>query len=64
MLMGAVANLAPELFAGIIAEVPFVDVLNTILDESLPLTPMEWPEWGDPDPGHRRLPDDPGLFAL
>ena len=48
MLMGAVANLAPELFAGIIAEVPFVDVLNTILDESLPLTPMEWPEWGDP----------------
>lgn len=48
MLMGAVANLAPELFAGIVAEVPFVDVLNTILDESLPLTPMEWPEWGDP----------------
>jgi oligopeptidase B len=48
MLMGAVANLAPELFAGIIAEVPFVDVLNTILDETLPLTPMEWPEWGDP----------------
>ncbi|SFB93482.1 oligopeptidase B [Bosea sp. CRIB-10] len=48
MLMGAVANLAPELFAGIIAEVPFVDVLNTILDDSLPLTPMEWPEWGDP----------------
>jgi oligopeptidase B len=48
MLMGAVANLAPDLFAGIIAEVPFVDVLNTILDESLPLTPMEWPEWGDP----------------
>ena len=48
MLMGAVANLAPDLFSGIIAEVPFVDVLNTILDESLPLTPMEWPEWGDP----------------
>jgi oligopeptidase B len=48
MLMGAVANMAPELFAGIIAEVPFVDVLNTILDDSLPLTPPEWPEWGDP----------------
>lgn len=48
MLMGAVANMAPELFAGIVAEVPFVDVLNTILDDSLPLTPPEWPEWGDP----------------
>ena len=48
MLMGAVANLAPDLFAGIVAEVPFVDVLNTILDDTLPLTPMEWPEWGDP----------------
>lgn len=48
MLMGAVANMAPELFAGIIAEVPFVDVLNTILDDTLPLTPPEWPEWGDP----------------
>ncbi len=48
MLMGAVANMAPHLFAGIIAEVPFVDVLNTILDDTLPLTPPEWPEWGDP----------------
>jgi oligopeptidase B len=48
MLMGAVANLKPELFAGIVAEVPFVDVLNTISDEDLPLTPPEWPEWGDP----------------
>ncbi len=48
MLMGAVANMAPALFAGIIAEVPFVDVLNTILDDTLPLTPPEWPEWGDP----------------
>jgi oligopeptidase B len=48
MLMGAVANMAPELFGGIIADVPFVDVLNTILDDTLPLTPPEWPEWGDP----------------
>jgi oligopeptidase B len=47
-LVGAVANLAPELFAGIVAEVPFVDVLNTMLDDSLPLTPPEWPEWGNP----------------
>lgn len=48
MLMGAVANMAPELFAGVLAEVPFVDVLNTMLDETLPLTPPEWPEWGNP----------------
>jgi oligopeptidase B len=48
MLMGAVANMAPGLFAGIVADVPFVDVLNTIMDGSLPLTPPEWPEWGDP----------------
>ncbi len=48
MLMGAVANMAPELFLGIIADVPFVDVLNTMLDDSLPLTPPEWPEWGNP----------------
>ena len=48
MLMGAVANMAPDLFLGIIAEVPFVDVLNTMLDASLPLTPPEWPEWGNP----------------
>ncbi|MGH6777666.1 MAG: S9 family peptidase [Bradyrhizobium sp.] len=48
MLMGAVANRAGEVFAGIVAEVPFVDVLNTMLDDSLPLTPPEWPEWGNP----------------
>jgi len=48
MLMGAVANRIGELFAGIVAEVPFVDVLNTMLDDSLPLTPPEWPEWGNP----------------
>jgi oligopeptidase B len=48
LLMGAVANLAPELFAGIVAEVPFVDTLTSILDPSLPLTVAEWEEWGDP----------------
>ncbi|MEP9397169.1 S9 family peptidase [Mesorhizobium sp. KR2-14] len=49
MLMGAIANMAPEVFGGgIIAEVPFVDVLTTMLDDTLPLTPPEWPEWGNP----------------
>jgi len=48
MLMGAVSNMAPQNFAGIIAEVPFVDVLATMLDDTLPLTPPEWPEWGNP----------------
>jgi oligopeptidase B len=48
MLMGAMANRAGDLFAGIVAEVPFVDVLNTMLDDTLPLTPPEWPEWGNP----------------
>jgi oligopeptidase B len=48
LLMGAVANLAPHLFAGVLAQVPFVDALTSILDPSLPLTVIEWDEWGDP----------------
>ena len=56
-LMGAVVNQAPELWGAVAAHVPFVDVLNTMLDESLPLTPTEWPEWGNPI-------EDPDAFAL
>jgi oligopeptidase B len=48
MLMGAIANMAPDMFKAIIAEVPFVDVLTTMLDDALPLTPPEWQEWGNP----------------
>jgi oligopeptidase B len=48
LLMGAVANLRPDLFGGIIGEVPFVDVITTMLDDTLPLTPPEWQEWGNP----------------
>ncbi|MGN7771260.1 S9 family peptidase [Phyllobacterium sp. 22552] len=48
MLMGAIVNMAPQNFGGIIAEVPFVDVINTMLDDTLPLTPPEWTEWGNP----------------
>ncbi|WP_020388253.1 S9 family peptidase [Kribbella catacumbae] len=48
LLMGAVANLAPQAFGGIVAVVPFVDALTTILDPSLPLTVIEWEEWGNP----------------
>jgi len=57
LLMGAVANLAPELFTGILAVVPFVDPLTSVLDPSLPLTVIEWDEWGDPlhDPEVYRL---------
>jgi oligopeptidase B len=46
--MGAVANLRPDLFRAIVADVPFVDVVNTMLDASLPLTVIEYDEWGDP----------------
>jgi oligopeptidase B len=48
MLMGAITNMRPDLWAGVIGGVPFVDVLNTMSDTSLPLTPPEWPEWGNP----------------
>jgi oligopeptidase B len=48
LLVGAAANLAPQAFGGIVAQVPFVDALTTILDPSLPLTVTEWEEWGDP----------------
>ncbi len=48
MLMGAVNNMRPDLWAGVIGQVPFVDVINTMSDTSLPLTPPEWPEWGNP----------------
>ena len=56
LLIGAVANLAPELFAALVAEVPFVDALTTMLDTSLPLTVGEWEEWGDPA-------SDPEIYA-
>jgi oligopeptidase B len=48
MLMGAIVNMRPDLYGAIIAAVPFVDVLNTMSDTTLPLTPPEWPEWGNP----------------
>lgn len=56
-LMGVVANTDPELWGAVVADVPFVDVLNTMQDESLPLTPGEWPEWGNPI-------TDPAAFDL
>ena len=48
LLMGAINNMRPDLWAGVIGGVPFIDVLNTMSDTSLPLTPPEWPEWGNP----------------
>jgi oligopeptidase B len=56
LLMGATVNLRPDLFRGVVAEVPFVDVLTTICDETLPLTVMEWEEWGNPKA-------DPDVYA-
>ena len=56
LLVGATLSARPDLFAAAIAEVPFVDVINTMLDETLPLTVIEWEEWGDPkDPDHYRV---------
>lgn len=56
-LMGVVINSDPELWGAVVADVPFVDVLNTMMDEDLPLTPGEWPEWGNPI-------EDAAAFAL
>jgi oligopeptidase B len=49
LLMGAISNMRPDLFKGIVAEVPFVDVMTTMLDASIPLTTGEYDEWGNPD---------------
>jgi len=57
LLIGAVANLAPELFRAMVAEVPFVDCLSTMMDDTLPLTVIEWEEWGNPA-------DDPAVYAV
>jgi oligopeptidase B len=62
LLMGAASFLAPELFRAIVAEVPFVDVINSMLDDTLPLTVAEWDEWGDPRARTLRVHE--WLFAL
>jgi oligopeptidase B len=49
LLMGAIVNMAPELYKGVVANVPFVDVVTTMMDESIPLTTFEWLEWGNPN---------------
>ena len=49
LLMGAISNMAPYLWKGVVSQVPFVDVLTTMLDESIPLTSVEWEEWGNPN---------------
>jgi hypothetical protein len=64
LLIGAVANSAPELFSAMVAQVPFVDVLTTMLDDSLPLTVGEWEEWGNPARRRGGLPADAVLLAL
>ena len=64
LLIGAVANTAPELFAALVAEVPFVDCLTTMLDADLPLTVGEWEEWGNPLADEDGLLPDPVLLAL
>ena len=49
LLMGAVMNMRPDLWSGLVADVPFVDVVTTMMDETIPLTTFEWDEWGNPN---------------